>query len=235
MKNCAEEVLYLGHAEDHSKETVRLLKLSTKRVVRSRDVRWLEKTYKEFCLDDGRDFQEYDGADDDSTASYDSDLDSLPDLVQREDDSDSDSDDDDDEDTKVVDVTSSSNQSRKSGTRTRSSVRFDPRTPIRVNDPKAQRELRRLDTHYNPVPKELLDVDLPDDNNNNNEKKEDNETNNQSGREEGGEVTHIVTDYLQNEMAFYVLESPEPEIVLTAATDYNKIKAKISSMHLCDA
>ena len=74
---------------------------------------WLEKTYKNFCLDDGRDFQEYDRADDDSTASYNSDLDSLPDLVQQENDSDSNSDDDDDE--KVVDVTSSSSQ-HKSGT-----------------------------------------------------------------------------------------------------------------------
>ena len=33
LKNQAKEVLYLGHAEDHSNETVRLLKLSTKRVV----------------------------------------------------------------------------------------------------------------------------------------------------------------------------------------------------------
>ena len=39
--------LYLGHADNHGSDVCRLLKLETKRVVRSRDLKWLDKTLKE--------------------------------------------------------------------------------------------------------------------------------------------------------------------------------------------
>ena len=38
LVNRGEACLYLGHAENHSAEVARFMKLSTKRVVRSRDV-----------------------------------------------------------------------------------------------------------------------------------------------------------------------------------------------------
>ena len=37
--------LYLGHADQHSGDVHRFLKLLTKHVIRSRDVRWLNKTF----------------------------------------------------------------------------------------------------------------------------------------------------------------------------------------------
>ena len=40
--------LYLGHADNHSAEVSRFMKLSTKRVIRSCDVKWLIKTFKEY-------------------------------------------------------------------------------------------------------------------------------------------------------------------------------------------
>ena len=40
--------LYLGRADGHGKDVNRLLKLATKNVVRSRDVKWLNRTLKEY-------------------------------------------------------------------------------------------------------------------------------------------------------------------------------------------
>ena len=45
--------LYLGHADNHSAEVSRFMKLSTKRVICSRDVKWLNKTFKEYQESEG--------------------------------------------------------------------------------------------------------------------------------------------------------------------------------------
>jgi len=51
--NRGEACLYLGHADNHSGEVAHFLKLSTKRVIRSRDVKWLNKTFHEYQKSEG--------------------------------------------------------------------------------------------------------------------------------------------------------------------------------------
>jgi len=51
--NRGEECLYLGHADNHSGEAGRFLKLSTTRVIRSRDVIWLKKNFNEYQKSEG--------------------------------------------------------------------------------------------------------------------------------------------------------------------------------------
>ena len=46
--NRGRHCLYLGHAINHSKDTFRFLNLDTNRIIRSRDVSWLNKTYGEW-------------------------------------------------------------------------------------------------------------------------------------------------------------------------------------------
>merc|ERR1711884_1019271 len=53
IKNKGIPCLYLGHADNHGSDVCRLLKLETKRVVRSRDLKWLDKTLKEYMKDKG--------------------------------------------------------------------------------------------------------------------------------------------------------------------------------------
>ena len=59
IKNRGIPCLYLGHADSHGGDVARLLKLETKRVVRSRDIRWLNKTLAEYMKDKG-DFEDDD-------------------------------------------------------------------------------------------------------------------------------------------------------------------------------
>ena len=66
--NKGEACLYLGHAENHSAEVARFMKLSTKRVICSRDIKWLEKTFQEYQKSEGL----YDDNDDISNASHNS-------------------------------------------------------------------------------------------------------------------------------------------------------------------
>ena len=67
IKNRGIPCLYLGHADSHGSDVARLLKLETKKVVRSRDIRWLNKTLDEYMKDKG-DFEE-DDEDEDSVRS----------------------------------------------------------------------------------------------------------------------------------------------------------------------
>jgi hypothetical protein len=53
LANRGIPALYLGHADKHSAEVGRFLKLTTKRVIRSRDVRWLNKTYADWMRENG--------------------------------------------------------------------------------------------------------------------------------------------------------------------------------------
>ena len=48
LVNHGEACLYLGHAENHSAEVSHFMKLSTKRVIRSRDVKWLNQTFQDY-------------------------------------------------------------------------------------------------------------------------------------------------------------------------------------------
>lgn len=66
IKNRGIPCLYLGHADNHASDVARLLKLETKKVVRSRDVRWLNRTLAEYMKEKG-DFE--DDSDEDSVRS----------------------------------------------------------------------------------------------------------------------------------------------------------------------
>ena len=48
LVNRGEACLYLGHAENHSVEVARFMKLSTKRVISSIDVKRLNQTFKDY-------------------------------------------------------------------------------------------------------------------------------------------------------------------------------------------
>ena len=54
LDNRGEACLYLGHAGDHGSDVHRLMKISTKRVIRSRDVKWLNQRFDEFMRDEER-------------------------------------------------------------------------------------------------------------------------------------------------------------------------------------
>ena len=62
IKNRGIPCLYLGHADNHGGNVARVLKLETKKVIRSRDMRWLNKTLNEYMKDKG-DFEEDDDDD----------------------------------------------------------------------------------------------------------------------------------------------------------------------------
>ena len=66
IENKGFPALFLGHTDDSSDEVARLLKISSKRVIRSRDVRWLNKTISEFLKTEGMsdEFSDFDYADD---------------------------------------------------------------------------------------------------------------------------------------------------------------------------
>ena len=53
MANPGIAVMYLGHASEHGQEVYRLLNLETKRVVMSRDVRWLDQNYTNYKKSQG--------------------------------------------------------------------------------------------------------------------------------------------------------------------------------------
>ena len=48
LVNLCEVCLYLGYAENHSAEVSRFMKLSTKQVINSRDVKWLNQTFQDY-------------------------------------------------------------------------------------------------------------------------------------------------------------------------------------------
>ena len=53
MANPGIAVMYLGHAKEHGREVYRLLNIETKRVMMSRDVRWLDKNYTSYKKQQG--------------------------------------------------------------------------------------------------------------------------------------------------------------------------------------
>jgi hypothetical protein len=53
MTNPGVPTLYLGHEEDHAGEVYCLLNLETKMVVFSRDMRWLNQSYRTFAKSQG--------------------------------------------------------------------------------------------------------------------------------------------------------------------------------------
>ena len=90
IKNKGIPCLHLGHSIGHGSDVHRLLKLATKKVVRSRDVRWLERTLKECQKDKGN--HEVEEEDDDSVGSdeevnfvdeEEKKAEQMPDLIER--------------------------------------------------------------------------------------------------------------------------------------------------------
>ena len=57
INNRGLECIYLGHASGHSSEVSRFLKISTKQVVKSRDVKWLDRTFLEYQKEQGQDME----------------------------------------------------------------------------------------------------------------------------------------------------------------------------------
>jgi hypothetical protein len=53
LDNRGKPALYLGHAKDHAQDVYRFLNLATNRVIMSRDVTWLNKTYATYKDIDG--------------------------------------------------------------------------------------------------------------------------------------------------------------------------------------
>ena len=75
LVNRGEACLYLGHAENHSTEVACFMKLSTKRVIRSRDVKWLNETFQDYqesqVLYNDEEYYEYDnGSDSEEEETY---------------------------------------------------------------------------------------------------------------------------------------------------------------------
>ena len=78
MANPGIAVMYLGQAKDHGQEVYRLLNLETKRVVLSRDVRWLDQNYTSYKKSQGLwDNEDEDDPDEDSLGEFDEDVSTL--------------------------------------------------------------------------------------------------------------------------------------------------------------
>jgi len=84
LENRGIPVLYLGHADKHSAEVSRFLKLTTKRIIRSRDARWLGMTFLDWMKENGNSMPNMDGFDYD-TASEDEEDNNEVDNLERKD------------------------------------------------------------------------------------------------------------------------------------------------------
>ena len=140
LENRGIPALYLGHADKHSAEVGRFLKLTTRRVIRSRDVRWLNKTYWEWMKENGNLTAEPDGFDYDTESDEDREDDNNNEPVEDHDENVYD-DNYDDENVEIHNnkVTVPNNMTDEANKR-------------------LQREMRRLGgSWFNPLPEQIID------------------------------------------------------------------------------
>lgn len=158
LENRGEPALYLGHAEKHSDEVSRFLKLTTKRVIRSRDARWLDKTFLEWTRENGNILPNVDGFDYD-TSSEDEDYNAQEIDIPEENES-VNIDESDAENTVIQKPNETAPMTSNRVTRSRKftgGTTVDTKAPGGMNQ-MLRNEMRRLGgTWFNPEPENILD------------------------------------------------------------------------------
>ena len=244
LENRGIPAIYLGHAPNHSSEVSRFLKISTKKVIRSRDARFLEKTFLQWVRDTGYDLaqennieNEFDTASEDESDEKESVLNNDANRAQFDDDY------DDGYKGAVADENLSTphigtleedqpyeEKNIEAGRVTRSGRVFNNENNLDVDtmNPRVQAEMRRLGTAwFNPLPDEILNENQPHD---------------PLGREIGerldeGQNTGLsAMDHLFDEIAFFVRENDMRDLELKKKKkSYDTIREKLGKMHILDA
>ena len=224
----------MGHADKHSGEVHRFLKLSTKRVIRSRDVRWLNTTFSAYMKSQNEE--------NDALATVSSE------------DADDDDDDDDDDDGPTDDDDSEDDKDHgddgdkgtaQAGPRTRSG-RYAQANSTAPNSPAppsmtatATRELRRLGgTWFNPEVDRILDdanaqAAAVDAQSGREDASADNEVNNDAANLNLKMIEHLFGDVAL--FARDTMLGPVETMLHSRDVDYNEAASKIKGMHICDA
>ena len=241
LVNRGEACIYLGHADDHSAEVARFMKLSTKRVIRSRDIKWLDKTFQQY--------QESEGLYDDDDHDFESDESSASEDEGGNDETDS--------STTVPDIDPTrtagsgarlaSIQEKSSPRTTRSGARLDPVDENLIGTTRSGfrfRSMQRLNASFNREASgavEKADSDAV--------KKAESAMNDQSkqqndleaavdGDELGRDTTSVAIDHLFGDLAFFCRDSllQQPDVAFHSYTEeYTTLKAKLSKLHILDA
>jgi len=258
LENRGTPAIYLGHADGHSAEVSRFLKVITKRVIRSRDARFLETTFLRWARETGFDIMQQETILDDDSDSM-SDGDSVygkdvgptaghPSEVQfADDDSDDDVGYDGEPEQEMIQRPDPAQvvqndrpmeaRDLELGRVTRSGRTYNRPggQPVDALNPRVQAEMRRLGTTwYNPLPETILNNDQPND---------------PLGREideepvgtvqvdNNGELgQYAAMDHLFGDFAFYMRENDMGEIGTTDSANMdNNLSNKLKGMHILDA
>ena len=233
LENRGLACLYLGHAWGHADDVHRLLKLSTRRVIRSRDVRWLDKKFDQYMKEENTDEEEYS--------------------------SDEEHEDSDNEDTKMEeeskspqveedDDTSSDDEAKRITRSSDKRVTFSPD----VNNKRVRNALKKLSgTSFNPIVDKVFQKEVNnkttaieyqelvdefakhhDDENPTHDDHEDEETKSDAGRE----VMNHTIENLFEDLSFvawddFMEEIPSVEAALTISEN---LRDRLKHMHILD-
>ena len=248
LTNRGIPAIYLGHAANHSTEVSRFLKISTRKVIRSRDAKFLATTFMRWARDTGFDIQQ---------GNLDDDYDSLSETESVGDGglgepngtptTGLDFDDDfveaiqnDGDEEVLVDNNAQrlppqvEARDLQAGRVTRSGRVYDRPAQPQINalNPRLQAEMRRIGTTwYNPIPETILNDGQPND---------------PLGREvaenqvvqndgAGGEGGLFAMDHLFDDFAFYVRESAMAVVQMNGENEFDELRDKLRRMHVLDA
>lgn len=244
LENRGVPAIYLGHAPNHSAEVCRFLKVSTKRVIRSRDARFLGMTFLKWARETGYDVaQGEDLIADDENELSDEDAADVEDQFDEKVGRMTGVDFDDDfidqqrifddvndlpeaEYINVREIQQEEPQGHETGRVTRSGRVFNRLDEPQVNalNPRVQAEMRRLDTWYNPAPEANLQEERPND---------------PLGREEEANLAQenglSAMDHLLGDFAFYMRENSLGEVVTKKAIRVDEFDTNLNAMHPLDA
>jgi len=246
LENRGEPAIYLGHAPQHSAEVSRFLKLTTRKVIRSRDARFLEKTFLRWARETGYDLSqdddltnEFETASDENSEEDDDLFDTNMDLKVE-----------DKNDNKYIDqhidphskedrigMTGDDKQNEgELGRVTRSGRVFNTESNQILNtaNPRVQAEMRRLGTTwFNPLPAAIL-----------NEENERDLPNDPLGREVEEQIEDLgnedsglnAMDHLSRDFAFLVREKDLEHVKSEMRSNEGQdIRVKLNKMHILDA
>ena len=248
LENRGVPAIYLGHAPQHSAQVSRFLKLSTRRVIRSRDARFLEKTFLQWARDTGYDLYQQEDMENEFDTASDDDSDENEDFLKHTNKLFSSGitfDDDFDEvykgqiekDKDENTMTNQQATESEVGRVTRSGRVFnqDNHRVVNLTNPRVQSEMRRLGTWFNPLPETVLE-------NGNEANLNIDSPNALLGRENGQIVTEFqnlsmnTMDHLFGDFMFFARKTNMESVKMERKKiETQDIYVKLRNMHILDA
>ena len=253
LDNRGVPAIYLGHADKHSKEVSRFLKIATRKVIRSRDVKFLARTFLDWARETGFDLSRHDNLEDDYDSMSDNESvenggpgemnagpttgvefdDDFVEVVQIGDDVDEVLADNDVE-RQPPPVVPAEVRDLAAGRVTRSGRVYDrPAQPqVGALNPRLQAEMRRIGTTwYNPIPETILNNGQPNAPLGR-EVEENQVVQNDDAVGDGG---LFAMDHLFDDFAFYMRETTMAAVETTKSNDSDDLRNKLRQMHILDA